>query len=381
MTLVVSLKSKGGTVLASDTRVMYGLTRKKDRVRKVKNVNREIAMAAAGLVGAIDDIEKELELRHNDDAVSFDEVVETLSNLVSVWWNANKAKFADDETQTRGPDFVLVSRDRIRLVFGNGYSEEIDDYTCIGSGVNYGEYILQGAYNQEMSLDKATQLAIYTIIETSKVDPTVGSEVSVFVYKQGMGMEEIKKDKVDSIISQLPGNIFARREEEELISNIIHLREQVNNLFKTKFKFELFNYHELSVLKLYKPCRNEEEYSLHIAALGLLVDRMNGEELKKVLGSNNDKSKTLGLLNEFLQSRGIANYEPTTDGFNKIRTLRSGHFPIHPTETDFISLVMTLMNNTYPPDWAELWIKSLELYLDSLTKIHDWLKSVRANDK
>ena len=71
---------------------MYGLLRKKDKIRKLKKINRDIAMAAAGLVGAIDDIDKELRLRYNDDTVSFDEVVETLSNLVSAWWNANKGK-------------------------------------------------------------------------------------------------------------------------------------------------------------------------------------------------------------------------------------------------------------------------------------------------
>lgn len=360
---------------------MYGLLRKKDKIRKLKKVNRDIAMAAAGLVGAIDDIDKELRLRYNDDTASFDEVVETLSNLVSAWWNANKAKFADNDTTTSGPDFVLVSGDRIRLIYGNGYSEEIDDYICVGSGSNYGEFILQGAYEQVMSRDKAIQLAIYAIAETSKVDPTVGGEISVIAYQEGKGMGEVDDDKVRSIVSQLPRNIFAQRKEEELVSNIINLREEVNNVFRTKFNFELLNYHELSVLKLYEPCRNEEEYSLHIAALGLLVDKMNGEELKKASGSNMDKSKTLGLLNEFLQSRGIADYKPMTEGFDKVRILRSGHFPIHSTETDFISLVMTLMNDTYPPDWAELWIKSLELYLGSLTNIRNWLKTYGVHNK
>ena len=360
---------------------MYGLLRKKDKIRKLKKVNRDIAMAAAGLVGAIDDIDKELRLRYNDDTASFDEVVETLSNLVSAWWNANKAKFADNDTTTSGPDFVLVSGDRIRLIYGNGYSEEIDDYICVGSGSNYGEFILQGAYEQVMSRDKAIQLAIYAIAETSKVDPTVGGEISVIAYQEGKGMGEVDDDKVRSIVSQLPRNIFAQRKEEELVSNIINLREEVNNVFRTKFNFELLNYHELSVLKLYEPCRNEEEYSLHISALGLLVDKMNGEELKKASGSNMDKSKTLGLLNEFLQSRGIADYKPMTEGFDKVRILRSGHFPIHSTETDFISLVMTLMNDTYPPDWAELWIKSLELYLGSLTNIRNWLKTYGVHNK
>ncbi|MEM3905953.1 MAG: hypothetical protein QXZ17_03655 [Nitrososphaerota archaeon] len=55
MTLIVALKYRDGIVLATDSRVMYGPI-KRDQARKLEPLTENIGIAAAGLLGAIDDI-------------------------------------------------------------------------------------------------------------------------------------------------------------------------------------------------------------------------------------------------------------------------------------------------------------------------------------
>ena len=114
MTLIVAIRYAHGTVLATEGRVMFGMGgMKRDQARKIVPFTDSIVAAAAGLTGAIDDITKQVkEIIRGRDA-DFDEVASVLSDMNWEWWNANKKKLTEDE-QTQGPDFVIVSKDRIR---------------------------------------------------------------------------------------------------------------------------------------------------------------------------------------------------------------------------------------------------------------------------
>ena len=368
MTLIVLIKYRQGYVLASDTRVMWGLTRKKDGQSKVIKINDEVALAAAGLIGAIDDVKKDFLSSYSNVKASFDEMVGTLSNLVFTWWNNNKMKFEGEET--RGPDFAIASPDISRVIFGNGYSEEVRDYHCEGSGSNYGEFILQNAYLPDMERERAKELAVYTIVETSKIDPTVGGEVSMILCDKEMGLVSIPKREIETISSQFPRNIFAVKTESQKAEQIVVLRDEVNNLFESKFHFRLFAQQERVILELHKSCRNEEEFSLLVSSLAALVDNMDTDGLRKLTSESDKNKKSIGLLDELLQSKGGS--KTITDRFRKIRILRSAHYPIHPTESEFIQLVLEL-EGKYPPDWSLLWNHSLDLYIGALQELKEWI--------
>lgn len=59
-----------------------------------------------------------------------------------------------------------------------------------------------------------------------------------------------------------------------------------------------------------------------------------------------------------------------------IRTMRSWKFPIHPTDPKFIETVCRITGDfKYPPNWFELYLKSLDMYKESLSKLLDCLQN------
>jgi 20S proteasome alpha/beta subunit len=159
MTLIVALKYKDGSVLATDSRVIFGLI-KRDRARKLVHLNENIAVVAAGLTGAIDDIIRPVKEFCNSHPISFDDVSSQFSDVAFNWFKKNSEKLGDDEKEECAT-FIIISSDRIRRIFEKGYEEEANDYACDGSGMTYGEYILGNFYKEHLEIEEAKELAIY----------------------------------------------------------------------------------------------------------------------------------------------------------------------------------------------------------------------------
>lgn len=376
MTLIIAMKCKGGTVITSDTRVMFGLERKRDGENKVYKVNDRVVVASAGLVGARDDILGELLTRGDVKTLSFDDIVGALSSLTFAWWTNNKLKFEGNEG--RGPDFVLASKERIEVIYGNGYSEGIKDYCSVGSGETYGDFILQNEYSESLSQQEAKELAVYIITMTSKITPTVGEGISLVFFNNKGRLIEASGREINQIASQFHRNLFARSSEGLKAERIVELRDEINVLFRASLGTDLFLPQEKPILKLHETCKNENDFSLLIASLGVLVDEINLDGLRKLVQGVDRKTKSIGLLNELLKFKGVRDYKVVTDGFDKIRTLRSAHFPVHTTESEFVKLVIKL-EEKYPPDWSLLWNHSLDLYLDTLKRLLEWIKKLTHN--
>jgi hypothetical protein len=49
-------------------------------------------------------------------------------------------------------------------------------------------------------------------------------------------------------------------------------------------------------------------------------------------------------------------------------TMRSKKFPTHVTDLKFIEVVVKITGK-YPPNWSELYLKALDMYEESLSKI------------
>lgn len=234
MTLIVALKYESGAILASDSRVMYGPI-KRDQARKLEPLTENIGAAAAGLLGAIDDVLKVVKDFCQSHPIPFDDVISCLSDTNFEWYKRNKEKLEEGE---EGPTFIIVSPERIRRVFGSGYSEEAYDYACEGSGRAYGEYILRNSYKEGLKEDEAKELAVYTILETSKMDPSVGEDISMLVFPKGNKCKIISKQELESIKERLtlPSRKFSEMQIKN-IESIVRLREEINNLWKRFFNF------------------------------------------------------------------------------------------------------------------------------------------------
>ena len=359
MTLIVALKYNNGVVLASDSRVMYGPI-KRDQARKLEPLTENIGAAAAGLLGAIDDVLKAVKEFCNSRLVSFDDVVSYLSDINCEWYKRNVEKLGEGEG---GPVFIAVSPKRIRKIFEKGYSEEAYDYACEGSGRAYGEYILTNFYEEGLEEEEAKGLAVHTILETSKMNPSVGEDILMLVFPKKGKCKPIDKEEVESIKERLTP--LSRRFSEtqtKTAESIVEEREEINNLSKKIFGFKLLRSSENAVFQIMKPCRNRGEFTNNIAALALLIDQMNIKEMKKTVKG---KEGSINILQDFLIKNVKDFPSELISNFRDIMTLRSKKFPIHVTDPEFIETVVKLVGK-YPPNWSELWLKALEMYEESL---------------
>jgi len=364
MTLIVALTYKNGVVLASDSRVMYGPI-KRDQARKLEPLTENIGAAAAGLLGAIDDVLKAVKALCNSRTVAFDDMVSYLSDVNCEWYKRNVEKLGEEERQGI-PVFIAVSPERIRRIFGRGYSEEAYDYACEGSGRAYAEYILANLYERGLQEEEAKELAVHTILETSKIDPSVGEDILMLVFPKEGKCKPIDKEKVENIKERLiPLSRKFSETQTKTVESIIETREEINNLSKKIFGFKLLRSTENAVFQTMKPCRNTEEFTNNIAALALLIDQLNIKELKKTVKG---KEGSINILQDFM-IENVKDFPPELiSNFRDIMTLRSKKFPIHVTDPKFVETVVKLLGK-YPPNWSTLWLKTLEIYKESLNKL------------
>ena len=370
MTLIVALKFADGTVLASDRRTMIG-DLKRDGEAKIESLTSDIGITAAGLVGATDDILCTVKaFCRSSSPVSFDGVVSSLSDATLDWHKKNSEKL-DESDEGEVSIFLVASPDRIRRVLEKGYSEEVHDYDCGGAGSPYAEYILGNFYRANLKEEEAKELAVYAILETSKMDPSVGDDIDLLVARRETGCEIVSRDEaIDIKLRLAPVSKTVVEEQIGTVERIVNLRDDINALFEAEFKFKLFYPSERAVLQLMKPCRSEGEFTNSIAALALLIDQLNVKEMKKAVPG---KEGSINILQQFASER-IGDF-PTEiiQTFRDVMTMRSKKFPIHATNSRFVDVVVRVVG-TYPPNWSDLYLKSLSLYERSLKELLDYLK-------
>ncbi len=367
MTLIVALKYKHGLVLATDSRVLYGPI-KRDQARKLEPLTENIGVAAAGLLGAIDDVLRPVKEFCTSPHVSFDDVFSYLSDVNFGWYKRNVERLTEGES---GPIFIMVSPERIRRIFEKGYSEEAYDYACEGSGRAYGEYILRNFYKESLEEEEAKELAVYTIIETSKMDPSVGEDIQMIVFPGKEKCKIINKGEMEVIKTHLaPLSKDVIEMQTKTVENIVKIREELNNLWGKAFGFKLLLQNEKAVFQIMKPCRSESEFNNNIAALALLIDQLNIREMKKNI---TEKEGSINILEGFLTEKIRDFPSEIISNFRDITTMRSKRFPIHVTDPKFVEVVIKITGK-YPPNWSDLYLKALNAYKESLNKLLDCLQ-------
>jgi len=230
MTLNAALKYEKGTILATDTRVMMGAM-KRDGESKIELLTTRIGVAASGLTGATNDILASIKecLKEALEETSFDFVVNTLSDECLKWYKANFEKLEEEDKGTLY-SFTVASSGRIRRIFSKGYLEEVKSYDCDGAGKPYGEYILQNHYQDNLTEDKAKELAAYTILETSKVDPSVGDQIQLVVFRKYSNPITVSQEDTENIKLRLAPLSRAFVEEQiSKVQGIVEHRDNIND--------------------------------------------------------------------------------------------------------------------------------------------------------
>ncbi len=330
MTLIIAIKYKNGSVLASDSRVMLGEL-KLDKSIKLEPLTDNIGIASSGLIGAIDDIIKRCQSYVSaTQSPTFEEVVSNLSDSSLSWHKSNAEKLDDDDDL---PAFIVASPERIRKIMGKGYSEEEHGYACDGSGRAYGEYILNNHFREGLDGKDAKELAVYTILETSKMDPSVGGDIQLLVFPRDEKCKIIGTDEIEEIKAhQAPLSKDVMDTYTKTVKNIVNLRDNINNLWEQKYGFKVLLQNEKAVFEITKICRSEMDFTHNIEALALLVDQLNVKKMKEI---SPEREGSINILEDFLTKK-IKKFPPDIiSNLRDIMVMRSKSFPTHTTDPKF----------------------------------------------
>ena len=346
MTLIVAIKYKDGVVMGTDKCIVSGEAAplKRDEETKIEQISKNAAIVCAGLIGMINKLIHYLKenYRTNENA----SIVGIVSNIEDELWGFyQRYKRRFDEDTSSFPIAIVGEKDKIYRIFPNGYSEEFYTYVCEGSGKPYGNSILGEYYKKNMKLEEALDLAIFTILQTSKFDPYVSESMSL-AWIDANGFHELDEAKIEKRKIKNVRSPHRSADVENIVNEIVELRRWINIEFEKKFKCKLFKEREYEVHKLRLQCLTEGDFTNLIANLGVLIESINVKDLKEK-AKLEVEGGSINVLEEFLKK--------TSSNFDDliIKNLR-------------ISSHLEVKNLLYIP----MTLKSLRLYCDGMRLYH-----------
>jgi len=380
MTLIVAIKYKDGVVMGTDKRIVSGgaAPLKRDEERKIEPISKNTAIACAGLVGMINKLIHDLKGNYRrDENASIVDIVIDIEDELWAFYRRYKERFDGDTSSF--PIAIVGEKDKIYRIFPNGYSEEFDTYVCEGSGKPYGDSILGEYYKKNMELEEALNLAIFTILQTSKFDPYVSESMSI-AWIDANGFHELDGSEIEKRKSKIVRNLYRSAEIENIVNEIVELRRWINMEFEKRFKCKLFKEREYAIHKLRQQCLTEEDFTNLIAELGILIESINTKDLEEKGELKVSESGSINLFEEFLKKTSDNFDDSIIKNLRDINTLRSKKSPIHPDDSKVIDVILR-WDETVPPDWESLGIKALQKYLEHLQKVKEWIVSLEKEDK
>lgn len=192
-TTTLGIVCKEGIVLAADRRATAGNLVMSKKIRKIIQIDDNVAVTVAGSVSDIQMIIKIIKaqiklnsLRRGDKRLTIREVANLLGNLV---YNAIR-------TPSMFPSitgFLVGGQDDsgfhlYALGIGGDVIEE-DDYTADGSGMEFAIGVLENSYKKGMSINESIKLAVDAISAAIQRDTASGNGLNVLtITKDGIKM-------------------------------------------------------------------------------------------------------------------------------------------------------------------------------------------------
>lgn len=224
-------------------------------------------------------------------------------------------------------------------------------------------YILRNFYTERLGEKEAKELAVFTILETSKMDPAVGEDIEMLIFPKGAKFKNIKETDIEEMKAHAaPLSKQFTEAQIKTVENIVEKRSQINDLWQKHYGFKLFLPNEQAIFQIMKPCRSAEEFHYNIGSLALLINQINVKKMKK---TTDEKTGSINILGEFLGKKYDSYPSEIISNLRDIMTMRSKKFPTHVTDIKFVEVVIKL-EREYPPNWSKFYLRALNLYKDSL---------------
>jgi hypothetical protein len=169
--------------------------------------------------------------------------------------------------------------------------------------------------------------------------------------------------------------------ENKLAPSIIETRDEINAIFREKYKSNLLLLNEeRNLLDFFKTASSLEEFSFRVSSLGEVSRNLNIHILRKLTNNELDtEKKSVDLLEEFIKLQNIDAHDiiAILRNFGKIRQA----YPIHSDNSRVIK-GLEYFKLDYPvKDFENSWTTLLDNYLISLKQLFNLLTELPTTKK
>lgn len=167
-------------------------------------------------------------------------------------------------------------------------------------------------------------------------------------------------------------------DESQFAAAIIDARDNINAIFKDRHKERLLLLtEERCLLEFFRPASSSEEFSYRLASLAGLATNINISLLRQITGITDKNTKSLSLLEAFLQSRkNNGDVDLCIKILRNINRIRQS-YPVHSDQVNGVLDAHRFFDLSYPvKDFKDAWIKVQGKYKKALEIILEILKEI-----
>ena len=217
-----------GAVIISDSRLQIGTDYY--TVRKIFEITEGLIFSASGYSGIADELIETVQnrirtlqaVRTETEALSLYDIVrlagDTESEIFYRYKMGERPIFRSDDTILEAIiGYVLEKTPRLYLLHESGFPERIRDppFRAIGDGSRHANSILKRLYNPRLSKERAIEIGVHAIIQTSKIDAVVDDNPQVATIEEdGCTLWNIEQN----------GDFNASNEQ------IVNIKEKINGV-------------------------------------------------------------------------------------------------------------------------------------------------------
>jgi 20S proteasome alpha/beta subunit len=169
-----------GAIIISDSRMMFGPDFSTEQ--KVFKIIEGVFFSTSGLAGVRDDLISIVQGKANEnnirDLEGLRRLFESEVKDLYYWYQSppsGRASFPADETLVDGIlGGLFANKPKLYHVHQTGYAEPIrEGFRSVGDGYRHAHNIIKSLYKPNITRERAMEIGIHAIIQTSKVDSVV----------------------------------------------------------------------------------------------------------------------------------------------------------------------------------------------------------------
>lgn len=180
-----------GSIIVSDSRMMFGPDYSTEQ--KIFEIVDDVFFSTSGLAGVRDDLIHIVQEKASERNIRGLEGLRRLfeSEVKDLWYwyqspASGRASFSPDETLIDGILGGLVNGEpKLYDVHQNGFAEPIrEGFRCVGDGSRHAHNIVKSLYKADITRERAMEIGIHAIIQTSKVDSVVDDNPQIAIIER-----------------------------------------------------------------------------------------------------------------------------------------------------------------------------------------------------